>query len=46
LVEVARQLGVGFVRMHEEQSAGRHAKRQDRRARRHKEDPPEAQSPQ
>ena len=46
LVEVARQLGVGFVRMHEEQSAGRHAKRQDRRDRRHKDGPPETQSPQ
>ncbi|MET0749850.1 MAG: potassium channel family protein [Solirubrobacterales bacterium] len=45
LVEVARQLGVGFVRMHEEQSTGRHAKRQARRDRRHKDDPPEAQSP-
>ena len=45
LVELARQLGVGFVRMHEEQSAAKHAKRQDRRDRRHKGDPPEAQSP-
>ena len=45
LVEVARQLGVGFVRMHEEQSAARHAKHQERRGRRHKDDPPEAESP-
>jgi hypothetical protein len=45
LVEVARQLGVGFVKMHEEQTAARHAKRQDRHDRRHKGDPPEAESP-
>ena len=37
LVELARQLGVGFIRMRDEQSA-------TRRARRHKGDPPEAQS--
>ena len=37
LVEVARQLGVGFVKVREE----RHEARQ---ARRHKDDPPEAQS--
>jgi Ion channel len=37
LVEVARQLGVGFVKMREEQHEARHA-------RRHKDDPPEAQS--
>jgi hypothetical protein len=36
LVEVARQLGVGFVRMHEEQAAARHAKRRDRHDRRDK----------
>jgi len=45
LVEVARQLGVGFVKMHEDQTAARHAKRQDRRDRHHKDDPPETQSP-
>ncbi len=45
LVEVARQLGVGFVRMHEDQTAARHAKRQDRRERRHKDESPEAQPP-
>jgi hypothetical protein len=37
LVEVARQLGVGFVRLRAEPSATRHA-------RRHKDDPPETQS--
>jgi hypothetical protein len=37
LVEVARQLGVGFVKLREEQRETRHA-------RRHKDDPPEAQS--
>jgi hypothetical protein len=37
LVEVARQLGVGFVKLRVEQSATRHA-------RRHKDDPPETQS--
>ena len=37
LVEVARQLGVGFVKMREEHHEARHA-------RRHKDDPPEAQS--
>ena len=37
LVEVARQLGVGFVKMREEHQEARHA-------RRHKDDPPEAQS--
>jgi hypothetical protein len=36
LVEVARQLGVGFIKMRAEQGATRHA-------RRHKDDPPEAQ---
>ena len=45
LVELARQLGVGFVKMHEEQSAARHAKLQERRDRRHKDDPPEALPP-
>jgi len=37
LVEVARQLGVGFVRLRQEKSEARHD-------RRHKEDPPETQS--
>lgn len=37
LVELARQLGVGYVREREEHHAKRHAKR-------HKEDPPESQS--
>ena len=37
LVELARELGVGFVKEHAERSATRHA-------RRHKEDPPETQS--
>ena len=37
LVELARQLGVGFIKMREEPHATRHA-------RRHKEDPPETQS--
>ena len=44
LVELARQLGVGFVRMNEEQRASRHARVGERRARRHKEDPPGAES--
>jgi hypothetical protein len=38
LVELARQLGVGFIKMREEQRAGRHV-------RRHKEDPTETRSP-
>jgi hypothetical protein len=37
LVELARQIGVGFVRMREDRSATRHSGR-------HKEDPPETQS--
>ncbi|HEY8001554.1 MAG: potassium channel family protein [Vicinamibacteria bacterium] len=37
LVEVARQLGVGFIKMREEHQT-------TRRTRRHKEDPPETQS--
>ena len=45
LVEVARQLGVGFVRANEEQRAAARAKLQDVRDRRHKDDPPDAQSP-
>ena len=40
LVELARQLGVGFVRMNEEQRAARHSRVGERRDRRHKEDPP------
>ena len=42
LVELARQLGVGFVKMREDRSAARHARHDERRARRHKDDPPEA----
>jgi Ion channel len=45
LVEVARQLGVGFVRMHEDQKTARHAKHQEKRARHNEDDPPEAQPP-
>ena len=45
LVELARQLGTGFVTMHEEKKTAIHAKHQERRARRHKDDPPEAQPP-
>ena len=37
LVELARELGVGFIKMREEHSTAR-------RARLHKEDPPETQS--
>jgi hypothetical protein len=37
LVELARELGVGFIKMREDHSAGR-------RARLHKEDPPKTQS--
>ena len=37
LVELARELGVGFIKMREEHHTTRHA-------RRHKEDPPETQS--
>ena len=37
LVELARQLGVGYIKMREEHNEARHA-------RRHKDDPPEAQS--
>jgi hypothetical protein len=37
LVEVARQLGVGFIKMRTEHGATRHAQR-------HKDDPPESQS--
>jgi Ion channel len=46
LVELARQLGVGFVKMREEHGATRHAKRQHASERRHKDDPPGTQSPQ
>ena len=45
LVEVARQLGVGFVKMREEYKATMQAKLEHVRDRRHKDDPPEAQSP-
>ena len=45
LVELARQLGVGFVKAREEHSAARHARLETRRAKRHKDDPPETQSP-
>jgi hypothetical protein len=38
LVETARQLGVGFVRMRQEQSATRHARRESR----HRRDQPDA----
>ena len=39
LVELARELGVGFIKMREEQHATRHARRH------HEEEPTEAQSP-
>ena len=45
LVELARELGVGFVKLRQEQSETRHAKLQARRDRRHKDDPPGAASP-
>ena len=45
LVEMARQLGVGFVKMREEYTATIHDKLEDVHDRRHKDDPPEAQSP-
>jgi hypothetical protein len=45
LVEVARQLGVGFVKMREEYKATMHAKLEHVHDRRHKDDPPETQSP-
>jgi Ion channel len=45
LVELARQLGVGFVKARQAHSGTRHARRDRRRARRHKEDPPDAQAP-
>ena len=45
LVEVARQLGVGFVKMREEYTATIHDKLEDVHDRRRKDDPPEAQSP-
>ncbi len=46
LVELARQLGVGFVKMREEYRETMHAKLEDLHDGRHKGDPPEAQSPQ
>jgi hypothetical protein len=45
LVEVARQLGVGFIKARQEQSATRHARRDTRRARHDTEDPPDSQAP-
>ncbi len=45
LVELARQLGVGFVKMREEHTATRQAKLEHVHDRRPKDDPPEAQSP-
>jgi hypothetical protein len=45
LVELARELGVGFVKLREEQSETRHAWVQARRDRRHKDDPPGTASP-
>jgi Ion channel len=45
LVELARQLGVGFVKMREEYKTTAHAKLEHVHDRRHKDDPPEAQSP-
>ena len=45
LVELARQLGVGFVKAREEHSAARHAKLEEMRAKHHKDDPPETHSP-
>jgi Ion channel len=44
LVEVARQLGIGFVQMREEYKANMHAKLEHVHDRRHKDDPPETQS--
>jgi len=41
LVEVARQLGVGFVKMREEYKATMLAKLEHVHDRRHKDDPPE-----
>jgi hypothetical protein len=45
LVELARQLGVGFVKMREEYLATIHDKLEDVHDQRHKDDPPEAPSP-
>ena len=45
LVEVARQLGVGFVHMREEYKAGILAKHHEIQARLHKDDPPDAPPP-
>src|SRR4249919_876385 len=44
LVELARQIGVGFMAMREQQSATGHDRRQARRARRHDGEPPETKS--
>lgn len=46
LVELARQLGVGFVRHHEQEKAAVLAKHHAIQDRIHKDDPPEAPSPQ
>jgi hypothetical protein len=46
LVELARRLGIGFMKMRQAESETRHAKRQARRDRRHKDDPPGTESPQ
>lgn len=45
LVELARQLGVGFVKMREEYKETMKAKLQDVHDRHHEDDPPGAQSP-
>jgi Ion channel len=44
LVELARQLGVGFVKMREEHKGTTHTKREDVRDRHHKDDPPKTSS--
>jgi hypothetical protein len=43
-VELARELGVGFVKMHEEHKGTTHTKLEDVRDRHHKDDPPETPS--
>ena len=42
---MARQLGVGYIKMREEYKATMLAKHEEIQARLHKDDPPEAQSP-
>jgi hypothetical protein len=44
LVELARQLGVGFVKARAEHSATRHARVEERRVQHPKKDPPDTQS--